>query len=75
MNLPYQTILDGAAMGEFWEYVKFFLFFAAPIVMIWVAIALVNRLVFIVRGSTQNADDDHYYEKRRRHDDDDDYYY
>lgn len=70
MNLPYQTILDGAASGVFWEYVKYFLFLVSPLVMIWVAVRLVEWIAIIVRGSMENADDDHYYEKRRRHDDD-----
>lgn len=70
MNLPYQTILDGAALGTFWEFVKYFLFFIAPLVMIWVAIELVGRLLKIIKGTTENVDDDDYYDRRRRYDDD-----
>jgi len=71
MGLPYQTILDGANMGQFWEYVKYFLFFIAPVVMIWVAIEIVGRVVGVVRNTVE--DDDR--PRRIRYDDDDDDYY
>lgn len=70
-GLPYQTMLDGAFMGEFWGYVKYFLFFIAPVVMIWVAVQLVGRFVGVVRNSVE---DDEEYVRRRRYDDDEDYY-
>lgn len=71
MDLPYQTMLDGEFMGQFWEYVKYFLFFVAPLVMIWVAIQLVGRLVGVVRNSVEDDDE---YSRRRRYNDDEDYY-
>lgn len=71
MDLPYQTMLDGEFMGQFWEYVKYFLFFVAPLVLIWVAIQLVGRLVGVVRNSVEDDDE---YSRRRRYNDDEDYY-
>lgn len=75
MNLPYETIFDGAKMGEFWEYIKYFMFFVAPVVMIWVAIKLVSMLVIMIRNSMNKGhdDDDEYYGSRRRSNDYDDY--
>lgn len=70
MGLPYQTILDGDNMGQFWEYLKFFMFFIAPVVMIWVAIQLVGWVVRMIRGTVTEEDT-----RRRRYDDDDDDYY
>lgn len=72
MNLPFQTFLDGAMLGQFWEFVKFILFYVAPIVMIYVALELVAWVIRAIRGTMTEADLDH--DRRRRHDDDDDYY-
>lgn len=73
MDLPYQTIFDGPRMAEFWEYIKYFLFFAAPVVMIWVAIQLVKMVVTIVRNfmNKGHENDDDYYGSRRRNKNDD----
>ena len=68
---PFVTFLDGAMMGLFWGYVKWFLFLVAPLVMIWVAIEIAARFSGVVKGAVE--DDDDY--RRRRHDEDDDYYY
>lgn len=72
-GLPYQTILDGANMAQFWGYVKYFLFFVAPVVMIWVAVVLVGRVAGVVRHTVEDEKNP----RRRRYDDedDDDYYY
>lgn len=68
---PFVTILDGGNMNLFWGYVKWFLFLAAPLVMIWVAVELVGRLVGVVKTSVE---DDEYEEYRRRSQDDYDEY-
>lgn len=69
-GLPFQTMLDGPNMAQFWEFVKYFLFFVAPIVMIWVAVELVGRFVGVVRNTVEDEE----YPRRRRYDDEDDYY-
>lgn len=73
MNLPYQTILDGANMATFWEFVKYFLFFIAPIIMIWVAIELAGRIGGVIKGAVHEGED--YDRRRRRYDGEDDDYY
>lgn len=70
MNLPYQTILDGESMGQFWEYVKFFLFYIAPMLMIWVAVEMVRLVTRVIKGTTAEAEVDDYYEEKRRRNDD-----
>lgn len=71
MGLNYQTILDGANMAQFWEYVKYFLFFIAPLVMIWVAVEVVGRFVGVVKDTVEDEENP----RRRRYDDEDDHYY
>lgn len=62
--LEYQTFLDGQNMAQFWEFVKWFLFLVAPMVMIWVAIEVIGWLIKIIREATDDKeknDDDIYY--------------
>lgn len=68
--LPYTTFLNGANTAEFWDMVKWVLFYIAPIFMIWLAIEMVGRLILTAKD-TVDDDEDHY---RKRRYDDDDYY-
>lgn len=73
MDLPsYTTFLDGSNMTDFWNAVKFFLFYIAPVFMIWVAVELVGWIIRTVRHTVDDGEG----RRHRHHDDDeDDYYY
>ncbi|MEC3127231.1 hypothetical protein P9Z75_26955 [Bacillus tropicus] len=65
MNLPdYQSFLSGQRLEDFWQIVKWLLFFVAPVVMIVFALNVLSEfyqmIVKVVRGSNEekeSADD------------------
>lgn len=63
----YQSFLSGDNLTTFWEFVKWFLFFVAPIILIFFATDVIGHVVRVIRGTV--SDDD------RRDEDDDIYYY
>lgn len=63
----FQTFLSGGNLDEFWYYLKWVLFFVAPIVMIYFAIHAVDHLIGVLKKSLHKADEDD-------HDDDYDIY-
>ena len=69
---PFVTFLDGNNMTDFWQTVKLFLFYIAPVFMIWVAVELVGWIIRTVRNT---VDDEDTGRRHRYHDDDDDDYY
>ncbi|OIJ22049.1 hypothetical protein BKP45_05065 [Anaerobacillus alkalidiazotrophicus] len=60
----FQTFLSGSNMTEFWNNVKWFLFFIAPIIMIFFAIDVIGHLIVMIRKALgvgeKNDDDDDY---------------
>lgn len=57
MWLPeYQSFLNADNMGEFWEIMKWILFYIAPIVMIMFTIKAVSYLIYMIRTSTTKED-------------------
>lgn len=63
----YQTFLNAENMDLFWQYVKYFLFFVAPVMMIFIATDLIGTLIDVIKRSIGI--------KKRDNDDDDVYYY
>lgn len=72
MDLPFETVLDGKAMDDFWQAVKWVLFYVAPVVMIWVALKLVGWVVAVIKDMIDEARG---VKRGSRYDDDDEYYY
>lgn len=71
LNLPaYQTFFDTVSMNDFWSTVKYFLFFFAPVMMIYVAFKILERIAPIIKNAIYPNEERRYYD-----DDDDDYYY
>lgn len=62
----YQTFLTGDNLSAFWDNVKWFLFFVAPIVLIFFATDVIGHVVKVIRGTVDENDEK---------DDDDIYYY
>lgn len=59
MNLPeYTSFLNADNMGEFWKILKWFMFYIAPIVMIWFAIQSVQEFICRLKSSTTEKDED-----------------
>lgn len=54
----FQTFLSGSNLDEFWYYLKWVLFFVAPIVMIVFAISAVGHLIEVIRKALKKSDDD-----------------
>lgn len=74
MQLPdYQTFLSGNRLTDFWQIVKWFLFFVAPCIMIAFALEAVMELIKrTIRAITgKEAEDDYYYDDDDDDDDDD----
>lgn len=67
--LEYQTLLDGENMAQFWEYVRYFLFFIAPLAMIWFAADAIEWLIKQIREAFLESSE------KKKEDDDDIYYY
>lgn len=51
----FQTFFTPARLDEFWYYVKWFLFFGAPLIMIMVASEAVLMLITVIRKSFANT--------------------
>lgn len=66
----YQTFLNGENMATFWNNVKWFLFFAAPVAMIFFAVDIIHLLIQAIRSFFYASDG-----KSRDDDDDYDVYY
>ncbi|MEI5915483.1 hypothetical protein [Bacillus albus] len=74
MNLPdYQSFLSGQRLEDFWQIVKWLLFFVAPVVMIFFALDVLKEfyqmIMRFVRGSNEEKDNEddyevYHYEKR-----------
>lgn len=59
----FQTFFTGERLTEFWYYVKWFLFYVAPIFMIWVAAEIIPRIIGVIKSALSNdkdKDDDDY---------------
>lgn len=59
----FQTFLNPQRMAEFWYFVKWFLFYVAPLVMIFFATETIGHLIQVIRkalGIGKNDDDDDY---------------
>lgn len=56
--VEYQTFFSGEVMAQFWEWIKWLLFYVGPIVMILVALFAAEELVKIIRSVFKKADDD-----------------
>jgi hypothetical protein len=65
MNLPdYQSFLSGQRLEDFWQIVKWLLFYVAPVVMLFFALNVLSEfyqmILKFVRGSNgekENEDD------------------
>ncbi|AMR88124.1 MULTISPECIES: hypothetical protein [Bacillus cereus group] len=67
MNLPdYQSFLSGQRLTDFWQIVKWLLFFIAPVVMIFFAVevlkAFYQMIIGFTRKNTEEPDKDDDYE-------------
>jgi len=61
----FQTFLSPERLDQFWEMVRFILFYVAPVVMIFFAVDLINWVVNAVKravGINKKDDDDDDYE-------------
>lgn len=61
----YVTFLNDARTAQFWEWVKWILFFVAPIIMIFFAIPIVGLTIQMIKkifgaAEKQKDDDDDY---------------
>jgi len=61
----YVTFLDGTRSAQFWENVKWIMFFVAPIIMIFFATDVVGMVIKMIRkivgaGENKKDDDDDY---------------
>lgn len=71
MRLPaYQSFFTIISVNDFWSTVKYFLFFFAPVMMIYVAFKILERIAPIIKNAIYPNEERRYHE-----DDDDDYYY
>ncbi|MFP3674969.1 hypothetical protein SB724_19220 [Bacillus sp. SIMBA_031] len=69
--IKFTTFFTDARLGEFWHYVKYFLFVAAPLAMIVVALMTVHLLVKAIVKFYKRADqeEDLEYRQYRYYDD------
>jgi len=52
----FQTFFTPARLDEFWYYVKWLLFYVAPMIMIMAAAGAISMLVAIMKKSFANTD-------------------
>ncbi|GGJ63401.1 hypothetical protein GGR02_001403 [Anoxybacillus voinovskiensis] len=52
----FQTFFTPARLDEFWYYVKWLLFYVAPMIMIMTAAGAISLLVVIMKKSFANTD-------------------
>lgn len=52
----FQTFFTPARLDEFWYYVKWLLFYVAPMIMIMAATGAISMLVAIMKKSFANTD-------------------
>ncbi|ANB59785.1 hypothetical protein [Anoxybacteroides amylolyticum] len=52
----FQTFFTPARLDEFWYYVKWLLFYVAPMIMIMAAAGAVSMLITVIRKSFANTD-------------------
>lgn len=56
MNLPdYQSFLSGQRLTDFWQIVKWLLFFIAPVVMIFFAVEVLKAFYQMIIGFTRKT--------------------
>ncbi|MBP3040573.1 hypothetical protein J9303_13865 [Bacillaceae bacterium Marseille-Q3522] len=68
MMPEYQSFLSGQNLIDFWNQVKWLLFFVAPIVLIFFAVDIIQILVRVIKGQILDES-----VKSKRDDEDDDY--
>ncbi|HHY22576.1 MAG TPA: hypothetical protein GX525_12035 [Bacilli bacterium] len=54
----FQTFLSGSNLDDFWYYVKWLLFFSAPVVMIVFALSAVSHLIDVIKKALKKSDED-----------------
>jgi hypothetical protein len=64
----YQSFLSGGNLMQFWENVKWFLFFVSPIILIFFATDVIGNVIRMIRGSITD-------EAKKEDEEDDIYYY
>ncbi|MDG5787787.1 hypothetical protein QA612_09770 [Evansella sp. AB-P1] len=54
----YQSFLSGENLVQFWEWLGWLLFYAAPVVMILVALFAADEIVKVIKSVFKKDDDD-----------------